>query len=620
MDLKIKKTLNYLSYMALDAIMIVLSYLAALLFLRFLDYDFPFTGLPVALLIIVSIKIAVFMIFGIYNMMVNYLDYRGITRIVLITLGVNILIVLALLLTVIPNFIPKSMYIVITPIEVIFLISYRLLYRFGNYIRLKRDRQKMLRKKTIIIGAGLAGQTVLNELNRNKEYNNYVEGFLDDDYTKVGQILSNKKVLGTIDDLEEIINAYHIDEVIVAIKNYPTKKLSEIYNKINNYDNVNIRKINVFDDSKQAINIVEVNVEDLLDRDEVQLDSDEISSFIKDETILITGGGGSIGSELARQIFELEPKQLIIFDIYENNAYEIQTELERRKAKNKNIKTIITTLIGSVYNDKRLEEVFIQYSPTLIFHAAACKHVPLMEDSPREAIRTNVLGTNNLATLANKYNVKKMVLVSSDKAVRPTNVMGATKRFAELIINYHNGIGKTKFSSVRFGNVLGSNGSVVPLFKKQIADGGPVTVTDIEITRYFMTISEAVGLILQCGVYAEGGEIFILDMGSPVKIYDLAKKMIKLMGLKPYEDIDIKFVGLRPGEKLYEELLVDPTKNDHIETNHSRIFIEKNEPTIYSKLDLNYVIENYEDLTNEQVKVMLSKVITQYTIDRANHE
>ncbi|MBE0700478.1 MAG: polysaccharide biosynthesis protein, partial [Acholeplasmataceae bacterium] len=322
-----------------------------------------------------------------------------------------------------------------------------------------------------------------------------------------------------------------------------------------------------------------------------------------------------------RQIAELKPKQLIIFDIYENNAYEIQMELLRTLQKeHRDHEFELTVLIGSVYNLKRLEDVFIACKPTIVFHAAAYKHVPLMEDSAVEAVRTNIMGTYNTALLSNKYGIKKFVLVSSDKAVRSTNIMGATKRFAELIIQEQQTKSTgTKFTAVRFGNVLGSNGSVIPLFKKQIADGGPVTVTHKEITRYFMTIPEAVGLILQCAVFAEGGEVFILDMGEPVKIIDLAERMIRLTGLKPYEDIDIEFTGLRPGEKLYEEILVDHNHAAHKQTENDKIFIEAQSDTECQILKLDKIFSTFEDADNEEVKQMISKIIKSYCVNGVKH-
>ena len=364
--------------------------------------------------------------------------------------------------------------------------------------------------------------------------------------------------------------------------------------------------------------IIDVDLEDLLLRDPVILDNSDVDKMLKDKTVLVTGAGGSIGSELVRQIFKTHPKTLILFDIYENSTYEIQMELTK-KIREENINDInLVVLIGSTYNETRVEQIIKKYRPDYIYHAAAYKHVPLMEDSPAEAIRTNVIGTYNVAKMADKYGVKKMVLVSTDKAVRPTNVMGATKRFAETIIQYYSSISKTKYAAVRFGNVLGSNGSVVPLFKKQIEAGGPITITDKEIIRYFMTIPEAVSLILQCGIFADGGEIFILDMGKPVKILDLAEKLIRQAGLVPYVDIEIIETGLRPGEKLYEELLIN--QEHQIKTDNKKIYIEPS-------FSINNNIENdvYEackafgiDVNLNDVKKILEKLISTYHIPHEN--
>ena len=325
------------------------------------------------------------------------------------------------------------------------------------------------------------------------------------------------------------------------------------------------------DGTRPIAEVRELHISDLLLRDEVKLDMQSISDYLKDNVVLVTGGGGSIGSELCRQIARFSPKLLIIFDIYENNAYELQNELKDRYGSALN--SLI--LIGSVRDEARLEEVFTQYHPSIVFHAAAHKHVPLMEDSPAEAVKNNVFGTLNVAKCADKYGVKRFVLLSTDKAVNPTNVMGATKRVTEIIIRHMASVSKTRFMAVRFGNVLGSNGSVVPLFKKQIESGGPVCVTHPDITRYFMTIPEAAQLVLQAGGMAESGAIYVLDMGKPVKIDDLARNMIRLMGYTPDIDIMVKYVGLRPGEKLYEELILDDERDRLITTAHNRIMITR---------------------------------------------
>ncbi|MDR4969198.1 MAG: nucleoside-diphosphate sugar epimerase/dehydratase, partial [Acholeplasmataceae bacterium] len=472
------------------------------------------------------------------------------------------------------------------------------------------DWNRALGRRTLIVGAGSAGEIVVKEVYRNKDLSNIPVAFLDDDPNKIGNKLSGIKIVGPINDIQYFLDLYKIEEVIIAINDFPLRKLKALIELVSQ-KNVRLKRLTSITDVTQGerTQIIDVKIEDLLNREEIILDDRGIEGFIKDEVVLVTGGGGSIGSELCRQIAELKPKQLIIFDIYENNAYDTQMELERKFKKSGEYLNL-KVLIGSVYNPIRLESVFKEYRPTVVFHAAAYKHVPLMEDSAVEAVRTNVIGTHHAARLANQYEVKKFVLVSSDKAVRSTNVMGATKRFAELIIEEQNNHSKvTKFSAVRFGNVLGSNGSVIPLFKKQIQDGGPITVTDPEITRYFMTIPEAVGLILQCAVYAQGGEVFILDMDEPVKIKDLAEKMISLAGLRPNVDIMVEYVGLRPGEKLYEELLIDHEYDHHLRTANDKIYIEKQKHVEASELELDQIIKTFEEKTNYDVKLMVKKVV-----------
>ena len=581
-----------------------------------IGYGDGFPKIGLFLVIIIAVKIIIYLLLGIYNTITRYLDYTDITKIVLATFFTNVVIVIYLTIPGITKFMPRSIYLFITTLEIVGLVLVRMFRRFIEYRKKRSSFKKLEAKRTLIIGAGSAAELAIKEINNNKNLNNYIVGLVDDDPIKLGRTISNIKVLGTISDLKDIIPKCEVEEIVMAINNYPKTKFNDLLNEISEFDDLIMKRISLSGDlrKEQDLKIVDVKPEDLLDRYEIKLEAEDINNFIKDEVVLVTGGGGSIGSELSRQIFNLNPKELIIFDIYENNAYDIQMELERLRFK-RNIDVKLTVLIGSVYNTKRLEQVYETYKPTLVFHAAAYKHVPLMEDSPMEAIRTNVLGTKNSARLANKYGVKKFVLVSSDKAVRPTNIMGATKRYAEMIVAHYNEIGPTKFSSVRFGNVLGSNGSVIPLFKKQIADGGPVTVTHKDITRYFMTIPEAVGLILQSATYANGGEVFVLDMGNPVKIYDLAYKMIRLSGLRPGIDIEIVITGLRPGEKLYEELLVDHNNNNHLKTEHSRIFIEKQNGISYDSLDFKYVEEHFENLDNEHIKKMVAKVIDTYDIN-----
>ena len=416
------------------------------------------------------------------------------------------------------------------------------------------DRSNGSCKRVLVVGAGGAGALVVNEYKKNPQYKKKVVAFVDDSWVKKGIYVSGIKVLGDRYDIPTVVEEQRIDEIIIAISELNEVELKKILDECKKTTaQVKIMPgvSEVIDGKFSVKKIRDVDVEDLLGREPIKLDFSGISSYIENKVIMVTGGGGSIGSELCRQIARFNPKELIIFDIYENNAYDLQNEL-LRKYENLNLKT----LIGSVRDRKRLNSIFKEYRPQVVFHAAAHKHVPLMEDSPGEAIKNNVLGTLNTAELASEYGVERFVLISTDKAVNPTNVMGATKRMCEMVIQSIDKESDTEFVAVRFGNVLGSNGSVVPLFKKQIAEGGPVTLTHKDITRYFMTIPEASQLVLQAGAYAKGGEIFVLDMGQPVKIYDLAENLIRLSGYIPNEEIEIKVTGLRPGEKLYEELLM----------------------------------------------------------------
>ncbi len=424
-------------------------------------------------------------------------------------------------------------------------------------------------RRTLIYGAGMAGSLVANEYRRNPQFGKKIVGFIDDDSEKGGTYIGQIPVLGTGMELERLLMDYEIDELIIAISQIEQPNLKAVTLKAKRL-NVSVKTMpGLFEliDGKFNVGMIrEVSVEELLARDSIQLDYGGISDYLENQVVMVTGGGGSIGSELCRQIAKFQPKQLIIVDIYENNAYDLQNELIRQYPQ-----LNLVTLIASVRERDRLKEIYETYYPDVVFHAAAHKHVPLMEASPAEAIKNNVVGTLHTAELASEYGVKRFVLISTDKAVNPTNVMGATKRLCEMIIQSLNPTSQTDFVAVRFGNVLGSNGSVVPLFKKQIAKGGPVTLTHKEIVRYFMTIPEAAQLVLQAGGLAQGGEIFVLDMGKPVKIYDLAKNLIRLSGYEPHTEIEIQVTGLRPGEKLYEELLM--AEEGLTETRHKKIFI-----------------------------------------------
>lgn len=439
----------------------------------------------------------------------------------------------------------------------------------------------------MIIGAGSAASMLINELKGYKPSGIKFKCIIDDDPSKKNTYISGVKVCGDRNHIIEAAEKYEIDTILFAIPSCGSKERSEILNICKEtscrlkivpsvYQMICREKSSISD------KIRKVEIEDLLGREPISLDIDRVINYVAGKTVLVTGGGGTIGSELCRQIAAHEPKRLIVFDVYENNAYDIQNELKRKYPK-----LDLVTLIGSVRDSKRLECMFNTYRPDIVYHAAAHKHVPLMEDSPNEAVKNNVFGTLKTARCADKYGAEKFVLISTDKAVNPTNIMGASKRICEMIIQAYNNRSKTEFVAVRFGNVLGSNGSVIPLFKKQIEAGGPVTVTDPDIIRYFMTIPEAVTLVLQAGASAKGGEIFVLDMGKPMKILDLAENLIRLSGLVPYKDINIEFIGLRPGEKLYEEMLMDEegikeTENELIYIGHP---IEFDEEKFFASLD-----------------------------------
>ncbi len=425
--------------------------------------------------------------------------------------------------------------------------SYRALRSFVH-------RSSHRKKRTLLVGGGAAGAVALREFQTSDQSNNDVVCIVDDDFSKRGKYLYGVKIVGNRTDIPAIAEKYEVSEIVLAIPTASPKDKREIL-ALCQQTKCKLKTLpGIFQLANEEVSlkkIRDVDVLDLLGRDSVKVDLTEISAYIHDKTVLVTGGGGSIGSELCRQIAKNEPKELVILDIYENNAYEIQQELLRQYPD-----LNLTVRIASVRDAERIDALFAELRPEIVFHAAAHKHVPLMEDSPNEAIKNNVFGTLNVAKAADKYQAERFVMISTDKAVNPTNIMGASKRICEMIVQDMSTKSATKFVAVRFGNVLGSNGSVIPLFKKQIAEGGPVTVTHKDIIRYFMTIPEAVSLVLQAGSFANQGEIFVLDMGDPVRIDDLARNMIRLSGFEPDVDIEIKYTGLRPGEKLYEEMLM----------------------------------------------------------------
>lgn len=507
--------------------------------------------------------------------------------------------------------IPLNVCVIGTMLTCILVLGYRVLYRVYRrtllYVPYKYSNDQ---QRVMIIGAGSAGTMIINEMlsRRNLKLNPIL--LIDDADFKQGKRISGVKVEGKREDIIRLAEEQEIDTIIIAIPsidNENKRKILEICKKANCKIKIIPGIYEIISGEATVSKIKDVELEDLLGREQVVLDNKGISEYLNNKIVLVTGAGGSIGSELCRQIVQFGPKLLILLDIYENTVYDIQNEL-RYDYPNLNIKV----LIGSVRDKDRLKEIFNRYNINVVFHAAAHKHVPLMEDSPKEAIKNNVFGTLNLVNISHIKYVEKFVLISTDKAVNPTNIMGATKRLCEMIIQSYNTISETEFVAVRFGNVLGSNGSVIPLFKKQIKNGGPVTVTHKNITRYFMLIPEAAQLVLQAGGFAKGGEIFVLDMGKPVKIYDLAMDLIKLSGLEPHRDIKIKITGLRPGEKLYEELLM--SEEGLLNTNHKKIYIGR--PTFDSIENLSKKLSDLKDILEEndeeKVKEKLKQIVPTY--------
>ena len=505
---------------------------------------------------------------------------------------------------------PRSCYVFFGGFLLACVVASRFFYRaFRTFVEKRTDMAKAV--NVMVIGAGESANLLIREIKSSSYIQKNALCVIDDFNTRVGSYIHGVKVVGGRDDILENVARYDIDEIIIAMPSAPKSQIREILD-ICKQTKCELKTLpgmyQLVNGDVNVSQLRKVDVIDLLGREQIQVDLDSIMGYVMNKVILVTGGGGSIGSELCRQIAEKNPKQLIIFDIYENSAYDIQQELIKKYPD-----LDLKVLIGSVRNTNRVNQIFEKYHPDIVYHAAAHKHVPLMEESPNEAIKNNVLGTWKVADAADKYGTGKFVMISTDKAVNPTNIMGATKRICEMIVQAYNSKSKTEFVAVRFGNVLGSNGSVIPLFKKQIAAGGPVTVTHPDIIRYFMTIPEAVSLVLQAGAYAKGGEIFVLDMGEPVKILDLAKNLIRLSGYIPGEDIKIEFTGLRPGEKLYEEMLMaeeglKQTKNKLI---HIGEPIEFDEEEFFNELE-ELAVESKDELSNEEIKEWVKKLVPTY--------
>ena len=581
------------------------------------DFDyFNFPKAIISIVVLIAVYSVSFRSFRIHKSLWKYIGQVEAYRIGMSVLCSSAVLLVCVLVSHIERF---YLGIVVTGglLSTLMMFNVRLIYR--TY-RKHLNRSEVAKRNALIIGAGDGGYLMLKELTQNEKYNVNVVGFIDD--KKIGSVISGYKVLGDTYDIPSAVSKYDVQCAFIAIPSADKENIRRIYDicqSVKLETKIMKDSQDILDDSLKPKNIPlhDISIEDLLGRGEVHLDQSEIKSYLTDRIVAVTGAGGSIGSELCRQIVRFKPKKLIMIDINENYLYMLEQEFNRNRTHGLMDKDIeIVSIITSIRDFTALIDVFKKYQPEVVFHAAAHKHVPLMETRPMEAIKNNVFGTNNVIKACIKNKVSRFIMISTDKAVNPTNVMGASKRMTEMILQANGNNGVTKMAAVRFGNVLGSNGSVIPIFKGQIAEGGPVTITDKNIIRYFMTIPEAAQLVLQAGFYADKGEIFVLDMGQPVKILDLAEKMIRLSGYKPYEDIDIVEIGLRPGEKMFEELRLDGetttrTKNNLIfKNNVMDITMEE----INEKLkELSKVIN--EEASNEKIKECILKLIKENVIN-----
>ena len=557
----------------LDLLIVLFSYLIAYwskndFQLRTMQLGLTGTEVVVGLFVLLIVYAFSFAFFKVYKSLWKYIGVDELLRLTASN-ALAMIIVMFLSQLYFGMFSLISLELIAGVYALIIMSGVRVLYRLLRRYSINKNAKEV---KTIIIGAGDAGNLLLRELRQNNSLNYKIVGFIDD--FKKDLMIGGYPILGTTEDLAKIKSKYNIESALITISHVNQKDLRRIYDEcVNNGLDTKIMNFQFKNNTKNNSVVADIKIEDLLGRGEIHLDQSEISSYLQDQVVVVTGAGGSIGSELCRQIVKFQPRKLVMIDINENSLYMLEQEFKRHIEHGQMSQNIeMKSLIASIRDKKAIDEIFSRYHPDVVYHAAAHKHVPLMETRPMEAIKNNVFGTNNVIHSFIEHRVKRFIMISTDKAVNPTNVMGATKRMTEMILqaNGHNGV--TKMAAVRFGNVLGSNGSVIPIFKAQIAEGGPVTLTSKEIIRYFMTIPEAAQLVLQAGYYADQGDIFVLDMGEPVKILDLAEKMIRLAGLKPYEDIEIKEIGLRPGEKMFEELRLDGedttrTKNDLIYKN-----------------------------------------------------
>lgn len=598
----------------LDLLIVCFSYMIAYWaktdFLLAFDH-ISFYNLILYMLTILLIYSIFFAFFGVYRSLWKFVGIVETARLAIATS-------LATLSVMLFSYIYFSDLFYVSTVFIAGIISLLLMFSIrAGYRLLRRYTSKLAdgTSRAVIIGAGDAGNILLREINQNKKLKYNVVGFVDDYKTKY--MIDGLSILGTTDQLLEIKEKYHIDVALIAMLNVSKKRLRDIVENCQKVHlPVQIMSDKIFSDQLNKRNVVsDVKIEDLLGRGEIRLDQNEIASYVTDKVVLVTGAGGSIGSELCRQILRFKPIQLIMVDINENDLYLLEQEFNRDRTHGKLDSSIeVISIIASIRDVKGLNQVFDLYKPQVVYHAAAHKHVPLMETRPMEAIKNNVFGTNNVIKTCIAHKVARFIMISTDKAVNPTNVMGATKRMTEMILQAYGDNGTTKMAAVRFGNVLGSHGSVIPIFTEQIKEGGPVTITDKNIIRYFMTIPEAAQLVLQAGYYANKGEIFVLDMGEPVRILDLAEKMIRLSGLEPYEDIEIKEIGLRPGEKMFEELHLDAetfskTKNDLIFKNDV-MHISLDE--LNKRLDILKEVIEKEDNADVIKSVILDLIITDH--------
>lgn len=594
-----------------DIIAVIFSYGCAL----WIRFDLHITKIPDEykegyLYYIAAAVIIMLIVYKILKLYQSIWSYAGINEVISTFIGAAISAAAACALTLPFAAMPVSFYIfgwILMFLSTGFIrLAYRLLRRFYRKMEPEKDEKH---SNIMIVGAGAAAAALLKEYVTSQRLKDKVVCLIDDNKNKRGRYLEGVPIAGGREDIPKCVDKYNVNKIIIAIPTMDAQNRKDIID-ICKYTGCQVQLVpgiyQMINGEVTVSQLRDVDIEDLLGRDPIHMNIEEVLGYVKDKVVLVTGGGGSIGSELCRQLAAHKVKQLIIFDMYENNAYEIQQEL---KYNYPDLNLLV--LIGSVRNSNRLEVIFKTYRPEIVYHAAAHKHVPLMEDSPNEAIKNNVIGTYKTAIRADKYHVERFVLISTDKAVNPTNIMGASKRLCEMIIQMFAQKSNTIFTAVRFGNVLGSNGSVIPLFKKQIAHGGPVTVTHPDIIRFFMTIPEAVSLVLQAGAYAKGGEIFVLDMGEPVKIADLARNLIRLSGYTPDVDIKIEFTGLRPGEKLYEELLM--ASEGLKKTENQRIFIGNPLPVDADKLkaELSY-LEKQAWGECENMKDLVRKIVPEY--------